>query len=70
MGLLNTTKCILEELIKKEQKAKTKPRGDLRSLLRDAPSDMSIFRRVFDAAEIERVVSEPDPRYGLQMITS
>ncbi|ATY65211.1 hypothetical protein A9K55_004965 [Cordyceps militaris] len=67
---LNTTQCILEELIKKEQKTRIKTKGDLGSLQRAAPSDMSIFERVFDAAEIERVVSEPDPRYGLEMITS
>lgn len=67
---LNTTEYILEELIKKEQKSRTHSKGDLNSLLRHAPTDMSIFERVFDASEIERVISEPDPRYGLQMITS
>ncbi|OAA66063.1 hypothetical protein ISF_03901 [Cordyceps fumosorosea ARSEF 2679] len=69
---LNTRRCIIEELIKKEQKSRTKSRSggvDLRSLLRDAPPDMVTFQRVFDADEIQRVISEPDPRYGLQMIT-
>ncbi|KAM3507054.1 hypothetical protein MY10362_001981 [Beauveria mimosiformis] len=66
----STTQCILEELIKKEQKTKTKSKDDLHALLRDAPTDILIFQRVFSAAEIQRVVSEPDPRYGLQMITS
>ncbi|RDA85021.1 hypothetical protein CP532_2060 [Ophiocordyceps camponoti-leonardi (nom. inval.)] len=36
----------------------------------DDPTDMSIFQRVFDDAEIERVLSATDPRYNLEMITS
>ncbi|RCI12581.1 hypothetical protein L249_0108 [Ophiocordyceps polyrhachis-furcata BCC 54312] len=36
----------------------------------DDPTDMSIFQRVFDEAEIERVLSATDPRYDLSMITS
>lgn len=67
---LNTTKCIFEEMIKKEKKTNTKSKSDWSSLLRHAPTDMSIFERVFHADEIARVVSAPDPRYGLQMITS
>ncbi|RDA91847.1 hypothetical protein CP533_3687 [Ophiocordyceps camponoti-saundersi (nom. inval.)] len=34
------------------------------------PTDISIFQRVFDDAEIERVLSATDPRYDLNMITS
>lgn len=67
----NTTKCILEEMIKKEKKNSSKSKNeDLNALLRHAPTDMSIFERVFDAVEIGRVLSQPDPRYGLHMITS
>lgn len=36
----------------------------------DTITDYEIFRRVFDAGEIERVMSQPDPRYKLGMITS
>lgn len=34
------------------------------------PSDMAIFEEVFAPGEVERVLSRPDPRYGLAMITS
>lgn len=33
------------------------------------PTDLDIFQHVFAPSEIQRVVSEPDPRYGLAMIT-
>ncbi|KAF4594948.1 mitochondrial chaperone BCS1 [Ophiocordyceps camponoti-floridani] len=34
------------------------------------PTDMAIFQLVFADSEIERVLSAPDPRYDLNMITS
>lgn len=67
----STTRHIMEEIIKKEKKTPGKPRQEgLGSLLKTAPTDMAIFERVLDAGEIQRVLSQPDPRYGLQMITS
>lgn len=70
-SLQSTTKYIAEEMIKREKKNNLSANMDyLNGLLRHPPSDMSIFERVFDSGEIQRVVSEPDPRYGLQMITS
>lgn len=35
-----------------------------------AVTDFEIFRNVFSPAEIQRVRSRPDPRYGLGMITT
>ncbi|CAI4217555.1 unnamed protein product [Parascedosporium putredinis] len=35
-----------------------------------APTDYAIFQSVFDEAEIQAVLSQPDPRYQLDMITS
>lgn len=34
------------------------------------PSDFEIFSRVFDPSEIQGVMSRPDPRYGISMLTS
>lgn len=36
----------------------------------DCVADIDIFAHVFSSEEVHRVVSEPDPRYGLHMITS
>ncbi|KAI5467977.1 hypothetical protein BGZ63DRAFT_399510 [Mariannaea sp. PMI_226] len=35
-----------------------------------APTDRQIFEHVFSTAEVERVLHQPDPRYGLGMITT
>ncbi|KAI0009660.1 hypothetical protein F4779DRAFT_362927 [Xylariaceae sp. FL0662B] len=35
-----------------------------------APSDFDIFSHVFDPSEIQGVMSRPDPRYGISMLTS
>lgn len=40
------------------------------SALENVATDMSIFQQVFGTVEIQRVLSAPDPRYGLAMITS
>ncbi|KAI1396792.1 hypothetical protein F4819DRAFT_116198 [Hypoxylon fuscum] len=34
------------------------------------PTDFEIFARVFDPSEIQNVMSRPDPRYGISMLTS
>ncbi|KAI1210164.1 uncharacterized protein F4807DRAFT_71731 [Annulohypoxylon truncatum] len=34
------------------------------------PTDFEIFSRVFDAGEIQSVLSRPDPRYDISMLTS
>ncbi|KAH0493106.1 hypothetical protein TgHK011_008028 [Trichoderma gracile] len=67
----STTRLIQEEMLKKDRKSsgvsKTKlPLGSGGT----GPTDMDIFEGVFDTAEIERVLCRPDPRYGLDMITS
>ncbi|KAG5977563.1 hypothetical protein E4U55_006659 [Claviceps digitariae] len=36
----------------------------------EPPTDLAIFQAVFEPSEIERILREPDPRYGLSMITS
>ncbi|KAI2627842.1 hypothetical protein GGR54DRAFT_435488 [Hypoxylon sp. NC1633] len=35
-----------------------------------APTDFEIFSQVFDPSEIQGVMSRPDPRYGISMLTS
>ncbi|KAL6870417.1 hypothetical protein J3F83DRAFT_760920 [Trichoderma novae-zelandiae] len=67
----STTRLIQDEMLKKDRKSsgvsKTKlPLGSGGT----GPTDMDIFESVFDPAEIERVLCRPDPRYGLDMITS
>lgn len=77
----STTRCIWDEMARKDKKggggAKMKSRGDpvasvgiSRGSSMVAPTDMAIFQLAFDPAEIQRVLSAPDPRYGLDMITS
>ncbi|PNY28988.1 Uncharacterized protein TCAP_01092 [Tolypocladium capitatum] len=74
----STTRLILDEIAKKDKKGSSKGRSrgnssgsSSSSSSRDyAPTDMRIFQQVFDDAEIQRVLSVPDPRYGLDMITS
>lgn len=34
------------------------------------PSDFEIFERIFDANQIRDVLTRPDPRYGISMLTS
>lgn len=82
----STSRLILDELSRRQNKENSRRSGSsgsggmrhgetssLASSAWDAsgaPSDMSIFEQVFHPAEIARVVSQPDPRYGLDMITS
>ncbi|POR31582.1 Uncharacterized protein TPAR_08207 [Tolypocladium paradoxum] len=74
----STTRLILDEIAKKDKKGgfKGRSRGESSGSSSSsssrgyAPTDMRIFQQVFDAAEIQRVLSVPDPRYGLDMITS
>lgn len=70
----STCRLILDEIIKKEAKSKARNRdsssssGSSRSS-DGAFSDMAIFGHTFSTAEVERVLRQPDPRYGLDMIT-
>ncbi|KAK5995516.1 hypothetical protein PT974_03925 [Cladobotryum mycophilum] len=70
----STTRLIHEEMAKKDRKgtssSKTKIRVDSMSPNGDHPTDKGIFEYVFDQNEITRVLCQPDPRYGLDMITS
>jgi uncharacterized protein (TIGR02452 family) len=75
--LQSTARLILDEMMKKESKSKSRHRdstsssGSSRSSSSiSAPSDMSIFKHIFSPGEIERVLRQPDPRYGLAMITT
>lgn len=66
----STSRLILDEFAKKESKSKSKHRDSASASASaksasHAPTDMDIFSQVFDPREIERVLSEPDPRYGL-----
>ncbi|GJN82958.1 hypothetical protein PLIIFM63780_006504 [Purpureocillium lilacinum] len=74
----STTQLILDEIAKRDKKggSKGRSRGESSgsnsssSSRGRAPTDLGIFQRAFDPAEIQRVLSAPDPRYGLDMITS
>lgn len=68
----STTRVILDEMVKKENKSKAK-NGEPGAALRGAanlPTDYHIFKHVFSNNEIERVVRQPDPRYGFNMLMS
>lgn len=69
----STSQLIMEETLKKEKKnskALGKPAPPVLKMLeqRHVP-DMAIFAHTFHAAEIERILRQPDPRYNLHMIT-
>ncbi|PHH91153.1 hypothetical protein CDD83_1487 [Cordyceps sp. RAO-2017] len=76
----STTRLILDEIAKKDKKggaAKGRSSRDGAAASPSsapsrtyAPTDLSVFQCVFDAGEIQKVLSAPDPRYGLDMITS
>jgi hypothetical protein len=84
----STTRLILEEMARKEQKSRDRKgasgsrsrssRGGLGAepssvdgvVYGALPTDLAIFAQVFDKPEIDRVLSQPDPRYTLQMITT
>jgi uncharacterized protein (TIGR02452 family) len=76
----STTQLILDELNKKNKKPSSSRSGGRHSGepsrssssrgTSGAPTDLAIFEHVFHSAEIERVLSRPDPRYGLDMITT
>lgn len=73
----STSRLILDEMAKKESKSSSrgKSRGSDSSSSSsrshsNSPSDRAIFEFIFSETEIERALSEPDPRYKLDMITS
>ncbi|KAG5936955.1 hypothetical protein E4U53_000112 [Claviceps sorghi] len=82
----STTRSIWDEMARKSKKASTSRGGRSAAAATssssasagrlpmpptsNAPTDMAIFQALFAPAEIERVLREPDPRYGLNMITS
>lgn len=75
----STSQIILNELAKKDKRhgssKSTKHSGESSdssssSSSNSAPTDLAIFKHVFDPTEIQRVLSQPDPRYGLDMITT
>ncbi|KAH7322766.1 hypothetical protein B0I35DRAFT_407205 [Stachybotrys elegans] len=75
----STMRCIHDDLVRKSSRrgvskskhkheshgSSSSPSSSLRKV-----TDMQIFAHVFDSDEIERVLSQPDPRYALDMITS
>ncbi|ORY60774.1 uncharacterized protein BCR38DRAFT_411891 [Pseudomassariella vexata] len=77
----STTKLILDDIAKKSKggssssKSKSKSHSSSSSSSsasgsQSTPSDFDIFRAVFDLSEIQSVLSRPDPRYGISMLTS
>ncbi|ODA79091.1 hypothetical protein RJ55_04682 [Drechmeria coniospora] len=74
----STERSILDEIAKKDKRRGSAGRSRDGSSASSstsssrcyAPTDMAIFQHVFDPVEIQRVLSSPDPRYGLDMITS
>jgi hypothetical protein len=71
----STMRHILDEIVKKESGSKGKSRsGSSTSATSkshgNTPTDRQIFEHVFDPAEVDRVLRQPDPRYGLGMITT
>ena len=74
----STTQFIWDEMARKDKKGTKSAAGSSRSSPREgsqamssgAPTDLAIFQGAFDASEIERILRAPDPRYGLDMITS
>ncbi|UKZ67132.1 uncharacterized protein TrAtP1_008295 [Trichoderma atroviride] len=64
----NTTRLIHEEMAKKDRKGSSITKTKVPHGL--GATDMDIFGHTFDPEEIERVLCRPDPRYGLDMITS
>lgn len=72
----STSQIILDELAKKSKKhgsgrhsGESSGSSSSRSS-HGVATDLAIFQHVFHPAEIERVLSQPDPRYGLDMITT
>ncbi|KAJ4211783.1 hypothetical protein NW757_014803 [Fusarium falciforme] len=74
--LQSTTRYILDGIAKKDTGSKAKPRPGSSSSSSSskshgsAPTDRYIFEHVFSPAEVDRVLRQPDPRYGLGMITA
>jgi hypothetical protein len=75
----STTKLILDDIAKKSEckssSSKSKSKSHITSSSSSSnssstPSDFDIFRSIFDANEIQRVLSRPDPRCGISMLTS
>ncbi|KAG9251157.1 uncharacterized protein F5Z01DRAFT_683442 [Emericellopsis atlantica] len=79
----STSGLILHELARQDELARKKSssgsgskrrrhRGESSSSSGSAgtPTDLAIFEHVFQEGEIARVLSERDPRYGLDMITT
>ncbi|KAL6399551.1 hypothetical protein AUP68_18100 [Ilyonectria robusta] len=72
----STTRCILDEIAKKASGSKGKSRAGSSSSSASSrghgavPTDQYIFKHVFNTAEVNRVLSQPDLRYGLRMITA
>jgi hypothetical protein len=76
----STTRLILDDIAKKSKgssssssKSKSKSSSSTSSSSsksHSSPSDFDIFRHVFDAGEIQRVLGATDPRCALSMLTS
>ncbi|KAH9905978.1 hypothetical protein F4778DRAFT_688800 [Xylariomycetidae sp. FL2044] len=78
----NTTRLILDDIAKKNKSShSSSSKGKSKSSSHSSssggsssgpnvPSDYEIFRHVFEAGEIQNVMTRPDPRYGISMLTS
>lgn len=76
----STTKCILEDMAKKNKhghssagKGKSKASASSSSHAGGEqlhPTDFEIFQRTFSSCEIHNLTSRPDPRYDIAMLTT
>jgi len=74
----STTQLILDDLAKKSKsgssssksksKSKSSSSGSSSSLSSSAPTDYQIFHHVFSDREVQRVLSQPDSRYGFDTL--
>ncbi|RYP67129.1 hypothetical protein DL769_005834 [Monosporascus sp. CRB-8-3] len=79
-ALQSTAKLILDDIAKKaksghshDSKSKSRSHSSASSSSvggPTVPSDFEIFQHVFNPSELQDVMSRPDPRYGISMLTS
>jgi uncharacterized protein (TIGR02452 family) len=66
----STTRLILDDLSKKSRHGKSSSSSRVSSSSSSSPTDFDIFQYVFDSDEINRALTQPDPRYGLGTLMS
>lgn len=66
----STHRIILDDMAKSDKRRSKSSREPSHPTSGYDVADIDIFQHTFCPAEIQRVISQPDPRYGLHMITS